>query len=131
MKKLKSSPKPEKTVPKSPEIKRLEEVFRLMGSYGVGEVELEDKHGRVHVRMSNQPSSTPLATYSAPAPVVTGSTTSLSAPKSGGSEPALAPNQKQIASPFVGTFYRSSSPSAEPYVKDGQRTTDRPSISRP
>lgn len=42
----------------------------------------------------------------------------------GGSSPvlgqALAPNQKQMVSPLVGTFYRSPSPEAEPYVKDGQ-----------
>ncbi len=31
-----------------------------------------------------------------------------------------AANHKQITSPFVGTFYRSSSPSADPYIKEGQ-----------
>ena len=55
-KSLKGSPAPkaEKIVPKSAEIQRLENVFQLMGAYGVGEVELEDKHGRVHVRMAGQ-----------------------------------------------------------------------------
>jgi acetyl-CoA carboxylase biotin carboxyl carrier protein len=32
----------------------------------------------------------------------------------------VASNQKQVVSPFVGTFYRSPSPDADPYVRDGQ-----------
>ena len=31
------------------------------------------------------------------------------------------PHLKKILSPFVGTFYRSSNPESEPFVKDGQR----------
>jgi acetyl-CoA carboxylase biotin carboxyl carrier protein len=31
----------------------------------------------------------------------------------------LAANQKQVVSPFVGTFYRSASPTSDPYVKEG------------
>lgn len=131
-KKLKATaaPKPQKPSPtpvetrKSPEIKRLEDVFRLMGSYGVGEIELEDKHGRVHVRMAGQGSSAPSVSYAPPpAPVASHAPSpaaALSTSKDG-AKPTLAANQKQIPSPFVGTFYRSSSPSAEPYAKEGQR----------
>lgn len=32
----------------------------------------------------------------------------------------LPANQKQITSPFVGTFYRAPSPNAEIYVREGQ-----------
>ncbi len=38
------------------------------------------------------------------------------APKS----PGMGTNQKQVLSPFVGTFYRSPSPDSDPYVKEGQ-----------
>ena len=129
-KSLKGSPAPkaEKIVPKSAEIQRLENVFQLMGAYGVGEVELEDKHGRVHVRMAGQGSSAPTMSY-APAPVhapapgpgpsLTAAGPAVSAKEAAKS--ALAPNQKQIPSPFGGTCYRSSSPSSEPYAKEGQR----------
>jgi acetyl-CoA carboxylase biotin carboxyl carrier protein len=125
--KNKPAPKPEKPAPKSPEIKRLEEVFRLMGTYGVGELELEDKQGRVHARMGSV-ASAPSVVFSAPAPTSTPASTLASAPTVAGpsasgkpAAAALAPNQKRIASPFVGTFYRSSGPSAEPYVKEGVR----------
>jgi len=32
----------------------------------------------------------------------------------------LAPNQKQVESPFVGTFLPRASPTAEPYSREGQ-----------
>jgi acetyl-CoA carboxylase biotin carboxyl carrier protein len=52
----------------------------------------------------------------APAPQVSSAAASASSPA-----PAAAPtNHKQVVSPFVGTFYRSSSPSSEAYVKEGQ-----------
>jgi acetyl-CoA carboxylase biotin carboxyl carrier protein len=123
-KKLKTFPKAEK--PMSPELKRLEEVFRMMGSYGVGEVDIEDKNGRVHVRMAGMGAAHAVPQYSISAPV--------QAPQAPSPASSLAPskdtanlktslpsNQKQIPSPFVGTFYRSSNPNSEPYAKEGQR----------
>lgn len=127
--KKKPAVKAEKPTPKSPEVKRLEDVFRLMGAYGVGEIELEDKHGRVHVRMGGH-AAAPTVTYSAPvvhaapasAPIAAPApTASASAKDAGGAKAALPSNQKQVPSPFVGTFYRASGPNSEPYVKEGQR----------
>jgi acetyl-CoA carboxylase biotin carboxyl carrier protein len=120
MKKTKASPQSLKSSAKSPEMKRLEEVFQLMGAYGVGEVELEDKNGRVHARMAGQAPSAPAMTYAAPV-AAAAPAAALSLAKDAGAKPALAPNQKPIPSPFVGTFYRSSSPTAEPYAKEGSR----------
>jgi acetyl-CoA carboxylase biotin carboxyl carrier protein len=37
----------------------------------------------------------------------------------GGEPPAVAANQKLIASPMVGTFYRASSPDSNPFVEEG------------
>lgn len=42
------------------------------------------------------------------------------APAAAAAAKAAASNQKQVASPFVGTFYRSPSPTAEVYVREGQ-----------
>jgi len=109
---------PEKSKPLSPEMQRLEGVFKLMSSYGVGEVEIEDKTSRVHVRMGGTPSvsvSAPVA-YAPPAR----ETGLVSLKASVPSEAPLASNQKKILSPFVGTFYRASSPTAAPYAKEGQ-----------
>lgn len=104
-----------------------------MNSYGVGEFEMEDKTGRVHVRMhgsapafvSTTSSFTPMhaaASVSVPNLVnPSRETTTLSSLKdSGPAEAPLAANHKKMLSPFVGTFYRASNPNAAPYVKEGQ-----------
>ncbi len=119
MKKKLKSATPEKTPTQSSEIKQLEEIFRLMTAYGVGEVELENKDGRVHARMPGM--SGPVSYASAvptPLPSVVAPTLILGDGVT--SKPPLAANQKNIPSPFVGTFYRSSNPNSAPYVKDGQ-----------
>jgi len=51
-----------------------------------------------------------------PAPLG-GAVTNGGAPPSSATVPS---HQKQVVSPFVGTFYRSPSPEAGPYVKEGQ-----------
>jgi acetyl-CoA carboxylase biotin carboxyl carrier protein len=132
MAKIKKSGKSAGTVSRSStgepsrEMRRLEEVFRLMTSYGVGEVELEDENGRLHARM---PSAGPVYSSSAfapqpSAPAPSPAPTSLSSvPKDGGvpAKSVLPSNQKKILSPFVGTFYRSSNPNSAPYISEGQR----------
>lgn len=40
---------------------------------------------------------------------------------SASSSPRLQPNEKEIVSPFVGTFYRKPSPDADAYVSEGQQ----------
>lgn len=104
------------------EFERLEKVFKLMGQYGVGELDLEDDQGRIHVRLgSAQPIAYEMRAPAASAPVAAPAAPSAPAPtdkKAAAS--GLSPNQKQVKSPFVGTFYRAAGPNAEPYVKDGQ-----------
>jgi acetyl-CoA carboxylase biotin carboxyl carrier protein len=46
---------------------------------------------------------------------------SASSPPVSAGLPALpASNEKQVLSPFVGTFYRSPSPDSDPYAREGQ-----------
>lgn len=37
------------------------------------------------------------------------------------SAPAASPNVKKVTAPLVGVFYRSATPDAEPFVKEGDR----------
>jgi acetyl-CoA carboxylase biotin carboxyl carrier protein len=37
--------------------------------------------------------------------------------------PTLPANQREVTSPMVGTFYRASSPEAEPFAKEGDSVT--------
>jgi acetyl-CoA carboxylase biotin carboxyl carrier protein len=53
-----------------------------------------------------QPTAVPAAAHGAPAPAAGG---------------ALPPGVEEFKSPMVGTFYRSSSPDADPYVSPGTK----------
>lgn len=118
----KSSEKGSSLVGKSGRKEELEEVFRLMAAYGIGELELENDEGRVHARMASamtvpHPSVQTVSTF----PSTPTSSLSMSATKEAVSaKSSPASNQKKILSPFVGTFYRASNPNAAPYVKEGQ-----------
>jgi len=98
----------------SAQLEHLENIFKLMGKHSIGELEVEDDSGRIHVRVAgtNSPSVSSVATL----PIVP---SVVSSPTPSSSE-ALSANQKKVLSPFVGTFYRSPNPTAEYYVKEGQ-----------
>ncbi|MEO5971339.1 MAG: acetyl-CoA carboxylase biotin carboxyl carrier protein [Bdellovibrionia bacterium] len=51
-------------------------------------------------------------------PGSTGSSTSVTVLPAG--PVAAASNEKQVLSPFVGTFYRAASPESDPYAREGQ-----------
>jgi acetyl-CoA carboxylase biotin carboxyl carrier protein len=79
----------------------------------LGLTEIEASMGGVHVRVQRQVTPPPApAVVAMPAPaahVVAVSDVS----------PASAASAVTIEAPMVGTFYRASSPTAEPYVRDG------------
>jgi acetyl-CoA carboxylase biotin carboxyl carrier protein len=84
----------------------------LLGELGLSEVEVESANVRVRVQRSAAPVSSPT-----PVPVST-------APAAGGDERPLvadtaSPALVTVEAPMVGTFYRASSPAADPYVQEG------------
>jgi acetyl-CoA carboxylase biotin carboxyl carrier protein len=103
----------------------LEWIADLMSRQGLAEISWETKGAKFSLKTPAAFASTGVpVTYSAPvasapAAVAAASVESpqpVTPPSAGG----LAANQKQIVSPFVGTFYRSPSPTAESYVREGQ-----------
>ena len=112
------------------DLHHLEKILELMDKHEVGELEWEKSGERIKLRSRHatlvsevthnvpvamsKPASVgaPVQQVDAPAPVVGAAT-----PAKGTN---LAPNQRQVVSPFVGTFYRSPSPTAEPYIREGQ-----------
>jgi acetyl-CoA carboxylase biotin carboxyl carrier protein len=84
----------------------------LLGELGLSEVEVESANVRVRVQRSAAPVSSPTP--------ASGSTASAA----GGDERPLvadtaAPALVTVEAPMVGTFYRASSPTADPYVQEG------------
>ena len=106
----------------------LRELITLMRENGLAELELEREEFRVRLRRdsvggSSEPAATP---PSAPAPVHVPAPAPAPAPTTAahpGAQATTAASQDQdlhiIPSPIVGTFYRSPSPNADPFVKIG------------
>lgn len=100
------------------DLRKLKTLIDLVSESGVAELEITE--GEDHVRIVNRQTAVaaapvvPVAAV-APAPAV--------APAAAVTEPA-APTKVEgttINSPMVGTFYRSPSPGAKPYVDVGQK----------
>jgi acetyl-CoA carboxylase biotin carboxyl carrier protein len=101
----------------------LRELIELLRDNGLAELELENEGFRVRLRRESAVSEPahaappPLPPPPAPAPPP------VSAPVHPGTQATTAAAQDQdlhiIPSPIVGTFYRSASPTADPFVKIG------------
>lgn len=88
---------------------------------GVLELKYENGDEKISVRLADP---NPVFVQSAPVmqqAMQTGAPAAASASKS--SSTAAQEGLIEITSPFVGTFYRSSSPDSDPYVKQGQRVS--------
>ena len=110
----------------SGDLEQLERILKLMESHEVAALEWEK--GGERLSLKTKAAFTTSTTVTHGAPMMAPAPTPVYAPA-----PAAAPiaapapvkaaapaNQKQVVSPFVGTFYRSPSPTTEVYVKDGQ-----------
>jgi len=109
------------------DLKILKQLVKLMSDNDLTEVDIQDEGERVKLRRGHKGPEvqyvTPGAAVGAapppPPPVPTGGT---SPPPGGGqvSDDGLVP----IESPMVGTFYRSPSPDADPFVSDGEQVDE-------
>ena len=105
----------------------LRELIGLLRDNGLAELELENEGFRVRLRRESALSESSYAPVShsapAPAPAAPAPAPAASGPTHPGTQASTAAAQDQdlhiISSPIVGTFYRSASPTAEPFVKIG------------
>lgn len=112
-------------------LEELRELIALMRDNGLAELELEREEFRVRLRRDavsaapSQPAEAPhpVAAAPAPAPVPAAAQAPAFTPAHPGTQATEAASQDQdlqiIPSPIVGTFYRSPSPNADPFVKIG------------
>lgn len=96
-----------------PRIDKLKAIVRILEDSTLASLEYEDED--IEVRLSRYPEGSVAApAVSLPTPVALGAPTAPSAPS-----PAKDDDGHVIKSPFVGTFYRSPSPDAAPFVEVG------------
>ncbi|MCK5012322.1 MAG: acetyl-CoA carboxylase biotin carboxyl carrier protein [Candidatus Omnitrophica bacterium] len=97
-------------------LKEIREMINLMNENDLTEIEIEREGTKIKIRKGSAEIVESVRKFPA------GSQREAYVPSSAGEEAAQADNsnRKEIKSPMVGTFYRSSSPEAAPFVEAGQ-----------
>jgi acetyl-CoA carboxylase biotin carboxyl carrier protein len=109
------------------EVRDLKALLALMQEYGLVELEIEDKKGKVRLVRGRPdraaaPAAEPARVAARAAVPAAPKRTSAGTKADGegrGETPALEANQRLVTSPMVGTFYRASAPNAAPFVEEG------------
>ncbi|WP_416559495.1 acetyl-CoA carboxylase biotin carboxyl carrier protein [Limnohabitans sp. yimb22184] len=98
------------------DLRKLKTLIDLVSDSNVSELEITEAEGKVRI-VKSMGVAAPVVMQAAPvaaAPVVAASVAPVEAPA-----PAAAPAGHAVKSPMVGTFYRSSSPGAAPFIQIG------------
>jgi acetyl-CoA carboxylase biotin carboxyl carrier protein len=103
-------------------LKEIKEIVTLMNENDLTEVEIEREGEKLRLKKSG---STIVETFVRPPqfnlpPPVVPPVPLVPPAKTDKEDAGLAPGQKAITSPMVGTFYRAPSPDAPPFVEVGQ-----------
>ncbi len=105
------------------EVRELKTLLVLMRDYGLVELEIEDKKGKVRLVRGGARAPEDVTAAARAASPLKMAVRHVEATEEEGAKAAgkidLAPNQKLIESPMVGTFYRAASPDAAPFVEEG------------
>jgi acetyl-CoA carboxylase biotin carboxyl carrier protein len=106
------------------DLRKLKKLIDLVQESGIGEIEITE--GEEKVRISRQAPGGAQVLMAAPGmqPMSYGPSAGV-APAGAPAAPPPPPEPKghQLKSPMVGTFYRSASPGAPPFVEIGQAVT--------
>jgi len=102
------------------DIRKVKKLIELLEESGIAEIEITE--GEEAVRISRYQPNIPApvammpAPAAAPAPAIAAAAPEAEAPAAD-----TGPSGHKVLSPMVGTFYRSPSPEAEPFVKVGDQ----------
>jgi acetyl-CoA carboxylase biotin carboxyl carrier protein len=109
------------------DLRKLKKLIDLVQESGIGEIEITEGEERVRIARGGHVTVTPAAApAAAPAHGAAHPAAPAAAPAAPGAAPAAAPAAETpaepghaVKSPMVGTFYRSPSPEAKPFVAVG------------
>ena len=102
------------------DLRKLKTLIELVETSGIAELEIQEGEERVRITRalsaSQHAGNLPASTFVTPAPQPTAI---LGAPRAGRGNDRRQPRVSVVKSPMVGTFYRSASPGAKPFVEIG------------
>jgi acetyl-CoA carboxylase biotin carboxyl carrier protein len=111
----------------SMDLRKLKTLIDLVAESGIAEIEVTEGEDKVRiVKYAPQPAAAPAAMpmpmIAAPlvAAATPGAGNNAAAPAAPAAAPAELPKGSIVKSPMVGTFYRSPSPGASPFIEVGQ-----------
>jgi acetyl-CoA carboxylase biotin carboxyl carrier protein len=100
------------------DIRKVKKLIELLEESNINEIEIKEGEESVRISRGGSQMITPFHHYAPPPPAAA----PAPAPPPAGGAPAEAPGGggHVVRSPMVGTFYRSPSPTSEPFVEVGQ-----------
>lgn len=108
------------------DLRKLKKLIDLVQESGIAELEITEGEERVRIARGGAISVTPVATTAPPvaagsaAPALaTAPTATAAAASSAATEPPPGAEGHVVKSPMVGTFYRTPSPDAKPFIEIG------------
>jgi acetyl-CoA carboxylase biotin carboxyl carrier protein len=101
------------------DLRKLKKLIDLVQESGVAELEITEGEEKVKIVRGGQVEVAPVAASPAPAVVPAAAAPAPTAQALGPPAAPAAPEGHVVKSPMVGTFYRASSPDAEPFVEVG------------
>jgi acetyl-CoA carboxylase biotin carboxyl carrier protein len=109
------------------DVRTVEALVALMSEHDLNEIDLRQGEERITLRRGAASVMVPAPTVSLPQPVMSTASAALpgASAKPDGPPPAASSGKKliDIKSPTPGTFYGSSSPDAQPFVRAGSKVT--------
>ncbi|MEM7262812.1 MAG: acetyl-CoA carboxylase biotin carboxyl carrier protein [Planctomycetota bacterium] len=106
------------------DLKDLQAVLDVMRQNNLAALEIEEDGQQVRLRMMEPQAER--VVYAAPEGIPAAAPAAPAAPAPASAAPAAPPvdEAELVPSPLVGTFYRSPSPEADPFVQEGDRVED-------
>ena len=102
------------------DLRKLKKLIDLVQESGIAELEITEGEEKVRIARGGAVSVIPLAAGAAAAAAPAGIVAPAApAPATAAAAPEAAPEGHIVKSPMVGTFYRSPSPEAKPFVEVG------------
>ena len=101
------------------DIRKVKKLIEMLEESSLAEIEIRE--GEEAIRISRSPTGSPVVHMTPAHPAPHHAAPPTMPPAAATAAPAAAPAGHSVASPMVGTFYRSSSPDAAPFVDVGSQ----------
>jgi len=99
------------------DLRKLKTLIDLVSESAISELEITEAEGKVRIVKASAPAAPAAPVAAAPAPAAPAP--ALPAVAAAAPEVPAEPAPRSVKSPMVGTFYRSASPGAKPFVEVG------------